>query len=357
MKHHKTNQGYVLLLAVLVTSVILAISFGVYAIGLKAVVLSVYIKDSQRALAAADRGVECALYWDNQFRNNTINASIFATPAPFVLPGNANQATCAGRTITNAGAVSGGGTAWQQFTTPVEGHSLFTLQFSDNTCVNVAVSKTSSETVYTADGLSDCNDQNLRRTQRTIQVNTVSGGASASGPTCPYTPQANRLIINVFDPTATYFPGLDNDITVTGYNGLVPFSAPGKDFGEPGIRSDTNDNSDRVVVYYAIPPGTYTVRMATYDAFAGRSSAPVEPMEQGIFVPLDPLGNHLVHSLPSDDLFDGVDAATGDTQVGTPLVVPPGSDHFKIWHNYKDQFGAPSLIPNKFIPVCVALDS
>jgi len=69
-KIQKEEKGYILLLAILVTSIILAISFGIYAIGIKEVILSSYLRDSQQAFAAADRALECALMWDVPYKDS-----------------------------------------------------------------------------------------------------------------------------------------------------------------------------------------------------------------------------------------------------------------------------------------------
>jgi hypothetical protein len=157
--------GYILLLSILITSIILAVSFGVYAIGLKSILLSSFMKDSQRALAAADRGAECALYWDYAYRNTVIGGTVFPPNSAYAMPGNANLATCAGMNfVNNAGA------NWATVLNPATGNTTFSLTFPDGTCANVRVYKTAIRTEITSDGVSDCNPNNLRRTQRSIQV-------------------------------------------------------------------------------------------------------------------------------------------------------------------------------------------
>lgn len=58
------NQGFVILFAVLVSSIILLISVGMYSVVSKEVVLSSAARESQRAFYAADSALECALYAD-----------------------------------------------------------------------------------------------------------------------------------------------------------------------------------------------------------------------------------------------------------------------------------------------------
>lgn len=58
------EKGFVILFAILISSVILLISAGILSISQKEVVLSSYSRESQKALFAADGGLECALFYD-----------------------------------------------------------------------------------------------------------------------------------------------------------------------------------------------------------------------------------------------------------------------------------------------------
>lgn len=58
------NQGFVLAFSLLLSSIVLALAFGIFNILLKQIVLTSSSKDSQIAFYAADAGAECALYWD-----------------------------------------------------------------------------------------------------------------------------------------------------------------------------------------------------------------------------------------------------------------------------------------------------
>lgn len=59
--------------AVLVSGILLSLGIGIFAITFKEIVLSRYGRESQVALAAADSGIECALYADFQLNE------VFAT--------------------------------------------------------------------------------------------------------------------------------------------------------------------------------------------------------------------------------------------------------------------------------------
>jgi hypothetical protein len=58
------DRGVVLVIAILFSSVALAIGMGVYTRTYKELLLASFWKESQIAFAAADAGLECALYWE-----------------------------------------------------------------------------------------------------------------------------------------------------------------------------------------------------------------------------------------------------------------------------------------------------
>lgn len=62
----KTNSGFTLFIALIVSSLLLAIGFSLSTIILKQLVFANSGKESQLAFYAADSGAECALYWDRK---------------------------------------------------------------------------------------------------------------------------------------------------------------------------------------------------------------------------------------------------------------------------------------------------
>lgn len=58
------KKGAVLLIAILVSSVALAVGFGVYNRTYKELLFASFWKQTQTAFSAADAGLECAIYWD-----------------------------------------------------------------------------------------------------------------------------------------------------------------------------------------------------------------------------------------------------------------------------------------------------
>lgn len=168
---YRKKEGFILLLTVLVTSVILAISFSIFRISLKELIMASFLKNSAQAFVAADRGIECALFWDRAPApanpQGGITYSIFATSSAYQVPTNINNATCgdgATRLNTSSWVVSG--------LTATRGQTTFEIPFSDLTCVQVIVFKNDGDTTVTANGFNNCLVSSERKTQRTIQVRT-----------------------------------------------------------------------------------------------------------------------------------------------------------------------------------------
>lgn len=168
--------GYILLLSVLVSSIILALSFSVYAISIKEVILASYLKDSAKAFATADRAIECALYWERSYPQNGMPYSIYPTStdyiSPWVLDPVAHPRTsivCDGQQITMASPAA---SDWQEVRTLGTGEATFWIHYTDNaTCAEVHVRKTLiGGSVFTANGFNTCDVTNPRRANRTIQV-------------------------------------------------------------------------------------------------------------------------------------------------------------------------------------------
>lgn len=60
----KSEAGFTILLAALVTSLVLSLGISIFSIARKSITLSTLGRDSQYAFYAADTAAECALYWD-----------------------------------------------------------------------------------------------------------------------------------------------------------------------------------------------------------------------------------------------------------------------------------------------------
>lgn len=137
--YHKREKGAVLLMAILVSGVALAVGFGVYNRTYKELLFASFWKQTQVAFAAADEGLECAMYWD--------------TRVPLPLNG-----TCFGTAITwTPGAA-----------TPATGYTMTTT----TGCVNIRITKNAIAPFTTIEsrGYNTCNSSDPRRVERGLGV-------------------------------------------------------------------------------------------------------------------------------------------------------------------------------------------
>lgn len=160
------KSGFTLLITITIASVLLATSLAVYSLSSKELVFAQYARESSRAYAAADRGMECALYWDRGDPQNTLDKSAYPTAAIAVWIPPLGAAWPGGVTCNN-------GTQEISVTGTTAAYALgavttFNLDYSDGTCVVVRVDKTPDNTYITSDGFSSCVSTDMRRAQRTL---------------------------------------------------------------------------------------------------------------------------------------------------------------------------------------------
>jgi Tfp pilus assembly protein PilX len=152
------QRGFTLLVAVVLTSVMLSIALALLDVSFKEVVLASTARQSAAAFYAADTGLECALYYDQQ-----LSAFDFYTaPASQTL-------VCAGQNITaNSSIVETN----KRLTT-------FTMPCVNGTQSSVTVYKTAGATTCNAtngtscffsNGYSSCNASDPRRVERGLKV-------------------------------------------------------------------------------------------------------------------------------------------------------------------------------------------
>ena len=67
MKNKNFNAGFMLFLAILVSSIIIAIGLGISNFVLRELVLTAAARNSSFAFHGSNTGVECAQYWDDVF--------------------------------------------------------------------------------------------------------------------------------------------------------------------------------------------------------------------------------------------------------------------------------------------------
>lgn len=144
----ETNKGFTLFIAVLIGSLMLAIGFSIFNLAFKELLLSASARDSQVAFYAADTGLECALYYDQ-------NQEAFQTAGP----GGVNI-SCAGLSVNTTRTSGSGFFQWEWW---LDGNGV---------CTKIEVQKFTStqRTVIRALGYNTCEGSDPRRTERGLRV-------------------------------------------------------------------------------------------------------------------------------------------------------------------------------------------
>jgi len=141
-KNKKFNEGFTLLLALIVANTVLIISLGVYDIIIREIELSGLGRESQIAFYAADSGTECVLYWD-------IKKRAISTTTPTTIE-------CLGQSPSVGGSLV----------------SSFKLNFNNGACAKIVVNKT-NPSVTQADSYGynfDCDSSLSRKVERGIRI-------------------------------------------------------------------------------------------------------------------------------------------------------------------------------------------
>ncbi len=157
------NSGFTLLIAIIITSMLLVVSFVVVNIALKQLILASASRESQYAFYAADGGTECAVYWDLK-GNNGLSSFDINTPGTI---------TCSGQTISTgsqlvptipaqSSLIGGGGSG-----NPT---SIFSINFSKG-CAIVRVTKNlSGNTTIDSRGYNTCDTSSINRFERGVTL-------------------------------------------------------------------------------------------------------------------------------------------------------------------------------------------
>jgi Tfp pilus assembly protein PilX len=197
------QNGFTLLFATLVASLLLSLGISILDITLQNYILSSTGRESQYAFYAADSGLECALYWDRKYTDtNGHSGSAFPLASNDPNAGNVTPATsvsCNGSTATfNDNSINWSPIYNQSFSpTQTNGQYATTTTYisfpADPTsgtteCYTVEVDKTGNETstgspapnyvpptVLThtfikSRGYNTCDTTNLRRLERGIEI-------------------------------------------------------------------------------------------------------------------------------------------------------------------------------------------
>lgn len=146
----KTKPAFTLLMAVMISSILLALGYEIYNLAVKEVTLSSSGRESQFAFFAADTGVECSLYSDGKL-------DAFATSSPLT------SIACGTATSSLTRLVSG-----TQYITTFS----FSLGAGLNTqCVDVKVTRDEPRrTTIESYGHNTCDLTNPLRLERAIRV-------------------------------------------------------------------------------------------------------------------------------------------------------------------------------------------
>ena len=156
------QQGYTLLFAIIITTIVLAVGVSILTIARKEVLLSSGARESQIAIYMADNGLECAAYWE---ANN-----YFATSSPPI-----TSVKCDGQdhVVTLDNSVPN---VWAR--------NFLIVSRSDSRCAEVSVIKerASNGVVQTSfvskgynvggkvtSGIESCNQPSLNRVERAIR--------------------------------------------------------------------------------------------------------------------------------------------------------------------------------------------
>lgn len=182
----KNNKGFVMLFAVMISSMILAIALGVAGVALKEINFSTQAKNTNEAFFAADAGIECALFNDK----STLNK--------FPLGGPATIITCSNTSVIPI------------FSANIYNFTISGLGNSGESCAKVTVDKTLSPAVtvvskgYDVGGVS-CFSSNPNRVERELKVTFVNNLPVV--PSMPETPCQTACTGNVFSNTGDYNMG------------------------------------------------------------------------------------------------------------------------------------------------------
>jgi Tfp pilus assembly protein PilE len=149
------QRGFTLLIAVILSSVVLAIGLALLDISYKQLVLASVAKNSQYAFYAADSALECALYYDQQ-----LGSFAYDVP-PQVSPVSLPSISCAGQNSISVTQTSNAATSTATFSVPCSG--------GNSAIVQVQKGSGGFTAVY-AYGYSVCSPSDPRRVERGLKV-------------------------------------------------------------------------------------------------------------------------------------------------------------------------------------------
>ena len=162
-KYPITKKGFVLLFAVVVSSILLSVALGVSNIALKEMIFSTSAKDGNEAFYAADTAAECTLFYDSSSLVDNVFIGINPIPPTYC---NDRQFTFIEKSISDAGFDS-------TFTFTIYG-----LGSSGKSCATVTVNKMNDNSKTKVTSIGYNNSETLTScipiaasVQRVIEIN------------------------------------------------------------------------------------------------------------------------------------------------------------------------------------------
>lgn len=150
------SRGFTILFAVLIASVMLAVGIAIFNITIRELRLSSVVRDSEKAIYAADSGGECALYHSFKLR--------------LLAPDSPNNWTCNGQFFTGVGGIG--------YSDGVNnGTSTITITYANGTCATVNlgqyivdVSTGQMRTLIESHGYNPCDQNSPARVERVYRI-------------------------------------------------------------------------------------------------------------------------------------------------------------------------------------------
>ena len=147
----KFKKGFTLLLSILVVSVILSVSLGIFDIMTKELKLSGLGRESQIAFYAADAGIECFFYWEIKHPDLADSAFAYYDTNPPVI-------NCAGSSFSILAQSNGP-------------YGPYNLNLSNNSCAKIKVTKSGLTTTVESRGYNTaCDSTSPFKVERAIQM-------------------------------------------------------------------------------------------------------------------------------------------------------------------------------------------
>jgi Tfp pilus assembly protein PilX len=168
IKKIKSNNGFVLVLAVLLSGILLSIGITMFGLTFKELLISSAGRESQFAFYAADTAGECVLYWD--IRHPGYSNSIFATSSASTLISKNSGILCNEEDITSPTTGWDVNSGWD--ITNITGTSattVFDMKFDNGACATVTIIKNSGLTQIDSRGYNTC-VTNPRRVERGLRI-------------------------------------------------------------------------------------------------------------------------------------------------------------------------------------------